>query len=163
MLVVLFKVYTGSLPPKTPIIDPAEILSQQQGHLPPTIASDAAAPTPTEQHKDSDIDISPLPETKLGETNAGERVKATFITLARNTDVWEIAKSIRHVEDRFNRKFHYDWVFLNDKPFDSTFKKVTTALVSGKTFYGEIPAEHWSFPEWIDKAKAKKTREDMVG
>lgn len=95
-------------------------------------------------------------------TADGPRMNATFVTLARNSDIWEIAKSIRQVEDRFNRKFHYDWVFLNDKPFDANFKKVTTALVSGKTHYGEIPKEHWSFPEWIDQDKAKKVREDMA-
>ena len=92
----------------------------------------------------------------------GPRVNATFVTLARNSDVWEIAKSIRQVEDRFNRRYNYDWVFLNDKPFDSTFKKVTSSLVSGKTHYGEIPKEHWSFPPHIDQDKAKKVREDMA-
>lgn len=91
----------------------------------------------------------------------GPRMNATFVTLARNSDVWEIAKSIRQVEDRFNRRYNYDWVFLNDKPFDSTFKKVTSSLVSGTTHYGEIPTEHWSYPEWIDQEKAKKVREDM--
>ena len=89
-------------------------------------------------------------------------MNATFVTLARNTDLWEIAKSIRQIEDRFNRKYHYDWVFLNDKPFDTTFKKVTSALISGKTHYGQIAPEHWSFPEFIDKEKAKKVREDMA-
>lgn len=92
---------------------------------------------------------------------AGDRANATFITLARNSDVWEIARSIRQVEDRFNRKYHYDWVFLNDKPFDATFKKVTSALVSGKTLYGEIPKEHWSFPDHIDQDRAAKVREEM--
>lgn len=91
----------------------------------------------------------------------GPRMNATFVTLARNSDVWEIARSIRQIEDRFNRRYNYDWVFLNDKPFDATFKKVTTSLVSGKTFYGEIPEEHWSFPPHIDQEKAKKVREDM--
>lgn len=88
-------------------------------------------------------------------------MNATFVTLARNGDVWEIARSIRQVEDRFNRKFNYDWVFLNDAEFDDTFKRVTTALVSGKTKYGKIPKEHWSFPDWIDVDKAAKVREDM--
>lgn len=91
----------------------------------------------------------------------GGRMNATFVTLARNSDLWEIVKSIRHVEDRFNRRFNYDWVFLNDKPFDDQFKKVTSALISGKTHYGEIPQEHWSFPEFIDQDKAAKVREDM--
>ncbi|EUC50717.1 glycosyltransferase family 15 protein [Bipolaris oryzae ATCC 44560] len=94
-------------------------------------------------------------------TIAGDRMNATFVTLARNQDVWEIAKSIRHVEDRFNRKFNYDWVFLNDDDFSDEFKKVTTALVSGKTKYGKIPTEHWSFPEWIDQDKAAKVRQEM--
>jgi alpha 1,2-mannosyltransferase len=88
-------------------------------------------------------------------------VNATFVTLARNSDTWEIARSIRQVEDRFNRDYNYDWVFLNDQPFDETFIKVTTALVSGKTKYGLIPKEHWSFPEWIDQKKAAQVREEM--
>ncbi|KYK57640.1 putative mannosyltransferase involved in N-linked and O-linked glycosylation [Drechmeria coniospora] len=92
----------------------------------------------------------------------GPRANATFVTLARNSDVWELARSIRMVEDRFNRRYNYDWVFLNDKPFDNTFKKVTSALVSGKTSYGLIPVEHWSFPSWIDQDKAAKTREDFA-
>ncbi|KAK3339098.1 alpha-1,2 mannosyltransferase KTR1 [Neurospora tetraspora] len=98
---------------------------------------------------------------ELSGVKGGPRMNATFVTLARNADVWEIAKSIRSVEDRFNRRYNYDWVFLNDKPFDDTFKKVTSSLVSGKTYYGEIPTEHWSFPPHIDQEKAKKVREDM--
>ncbi|EOA87039.1 alpha 1 [Exserohilum turcicum] len=107
---------------------------------PPTTPNDKALPPPTA---------------------SGDRMNATFVTLARNSDVWEIAKSIRQVEDRFNRKFNYDWVFLNDDDFNDEFKKVTTALVSGKTKYGKIPKEHWSFPEWIDQDKAAKVREEM--
>ena len=99
---------------------------------------------------------------ELDGIKAGPRMNATFVTLARNSDVWEIARSIRQVEDRFNRRYNYDWVFLNDKPFDATFKKITSSLVSGKTHYGEIPKEHWSFPPHIDQDKAKKVREDMA-
>ncbi|KJR84335.1 alpha 1,2-mannosyltransferase [Sporothrix schenckii 1099-18] len=96
------------------------------------------------------------------DTAPGPRMNATFVTLARNSDVWEVARSIRQVEDRFNKRYHYDWVFLNDKPFDEEFKKVTTSLISGTTHYGLIPPEHWSFPEFIDQDKAKKVREDMA-
>ncbi|KAI5866496.1 glycosyltransferase family 15 protein [Durotheca rogersii] len=95
-------------------------------------------------------------------TAPGPRMNATFVTLARNSDVWEIARSIRQVEDRFNRRYNYDWVFLNDQPFDATFKKVTTSLVSGTTYYGQIPTENWSFPDHIDQDKARKVREDMA-
>lgn len=97
----------------------------------------------------------PLSSTK------GERVNATFVTLARNSDLWDIVGAIRHVEDRFNRDYNYDWVFLNDKEFDDEFKKMTTAMVSGTTHYGLIPEDHWSFPSWIDQEKAAEVRKDM--
>ena len=96
------------------------------------------------------------------EISKGPRTKAAFITLARNSDIWEIADSIKQVEDRFNRKFHYDWVFLNDKPFDDLFKRTASNLVSGKAKFGLIPKEHWSFPDWIDQERAAKTRKEMV-
>lgn len=88
-------------------------------------------------------------------------VKATFVSLARNRDLWSLVGSIRLVEDRFNKKYGYDWVFLNDEPFSEEFKRTTTALVSGTTKYGEISKEQWSFPEWIDLDKAAQVREDM--
>ncbi|KAK5165593.1 alpha 1,2-mannosyltransferase 2.4.1 [Saxophila tyrrhenica] len=91
----------------------------------------------------------------------GERMNATFVTLARNSDVWEISRSIRQVEDRFNRNYGYDWVFLNDDEFDDTFKKVTTTLTSGRARYGKIGEDHWGFPSWIDQEKAATVREEM--
>ncbi|KAI5362962.1 putative glycosyl transferase, family 15, nucleotide-diphospho-sugar transferase [Septoria linicola] len=111
------------------------------------------------------LNTSPNPaagtQTHLSNTAPGPRMNATFVTLARNGDVWEISRSIRQVEDRFNHAYNYDWVFLNDAEFDDTFKKVTTALTSGRARYGKIDKEHWGFPEWIDQDKAKKVREDM--
>lgn len=100
-------------------------------------------------------------QVSVGPQDGYERANATFVTLARNQDLWSLADTIHQVEDRFNRKFHYDWVFLNDEPFDDNFRKVTAALVSGKTHYGVIPKEHWSFPEWIDQEKAARAREEM--
>lgn len=97
----------------------------------------------------------------LGAVGEYQRANATFITLARNEDLWSLIPSIRHVEDRFNNKYHYDWVFLNDKEFTEEFKEVTSSFVSGKTHYGVIPEEHWSFPPWIDQEKAAYVRETM--
>jgi len=120
-------------------------------------------PSSTEQaplHEDSASNVSALfPDIVV--PPAG-KMNATFVTLARNSDLWDIVESIRQVEDRFNRHYHYDWVFLNDKDFDDNFKKVTTSLISGKAHYGKVLAEHWSFPEWIDQGKARKVREDMA-
>lgn len=120
---------------------------------------------PAEKPVEAAASSSPVsPNAKSGlpaPLSKDEKMNATFVTLARNSDLWEIVKSIRTVEDRFNRNYHYDWVFLNDKPFDAEFKRVTSALISGKAYYGDIPQEHWSFPDFIDQDKAAKVREDM--
>jgi alpha 1,2-mannosyltransferase len=63
-------------------------------------------------------------------------MKAAFVSLIRNEELWEIVKSIRQIEDRFNRNYHYPWVFLNDVPFTQEFIDVTSALISGETKYG---------------------------
>ncbi|KAK9472874.1 nucleotide-diphospho-sugar transferase [Dipodascopsis tothii] len=100
-------------------------------------------------------------EEKPAKSEGYQRANATFVSLARNEDVWQLVKSIREVEDRFNHQFHYDWVFLNDGDFDDEFKRITTALVSGTTKYGKIPKEHWGFPDWIDQDRAGRVREEM--
>lgn len=171
-LAILYFISTSSLPTYDPPAVAPRPGAVGLGHSSPDekIAEDApavsAAPkaesvkAPPAAAPTTPVDKSATPN-ELSPPAPGERVNATFVTLARNTDLWEIARSIRQVEDRFNRNYNYDWVFLNDKPFDDEFKKVTSSLVSGKTHYGEIPKEHWSFPEWIDEKKAEAVREDM--
>ncbi|MCJ1398995.1 alpha 1,2-mannosyltransferase 2.4.1 [Xylographa trunciseda] len=116
---------------------------------------------PSEVYNESPITWS---HSGLGEIarNESQRINATFVTLTRNSDLWELVKSIRSVEDRFNRNHGYDWVFLNDVPFEEEFKNVTSSLTSGKTYYGLVPKEHWSYPDWIDQRRAAQTRKETA-
>jgi hypothetical protein len=43
-------------------------------------------------------------------------------SLARNSDLNGVVSSMKQMEDRFNKKFQYPYVFLNEKPFEDTFK-----------------------------------------
>jgi alpha 1,2-mannosyltransferase len=43
--------------------------------------------------------------------------------LVRNSDLSGIMSSMRQIEDRFNRKFQYPYVFLNDEAFTQNFKE----------------------------------------
>ncbi|GMM27304.1 hypothetical protein DAMA08_000200 [Martiniozyma asiatica (nom. inval.)] len=88
-----------------------------------------------------------------------ERVNGTLFTLCRNQELFEILDSIQQLETRFNSRYHYDWVFLNDEPFTEEFINLTSNMVSGRARYGLIPKEHWSYPEFIDQSKAKSIRE----
>ncbi|KAK9449053.1 putative alpha-1,2-mannosyltransferase [Limtongia smithiae] len=82
--------------------------------------------------------------------------KAALVMLVRNSEVHEARTAIRSVEDRFNKRFHYPWIFLNDRPFSSEFIRMTKNLVSGNVSYGRVPPQHWSMPSWIDRQKARE-------
>ena len=65
------------------------------------------------------------------------RGKAAIIALVRNSELGEMAQSMRELEETFNRKFNYPWIFFNDEPFDDKFKRITSSLTDAETFYGE--------------------------
>ncbi|KAI0086043.1 glycosyltransferase family 15 protein, partial [Irpex rosettiformis] len=90
------------------------------------------------------------------------RANATLLMLARNDEVDGAARSIQTLEDRFNHKFHYPWVFLNDVPFDQTFIDMVKNLASGPVYFGLIPHDHWYQPDWIDEQKAEAARNELV-
>lgn len=61
-------------------------------------------------------------DPQLGEANA------VLLMLCRNEEVDGAVKSIRELEDRFNHKYHYPWVFLNEVEFTEDFKEWAFAL-----------------------------------
>jgi len=91
-------------------------------------------------------------------------------------------KSVKEVESRFNRKYRYPYVFLNDEPFTDEFKELRfcfflfffvdfevlmmirrgiAMLTPSRIEFGLIPKEHWSQPEWIDEERATIGRSTM--
>ena len=89
------------------------------------------------------------------------RENAVIVVLARNSDLQGLKYSLTQFEFRFNSKYHYPYVFLNDVPFSEEFKTGISAKISGKAEFGLIPSEHWSYPEWIDVPKADEARKAM--
>lgn len=138
-------------------------------------SSPSASPSPSPSLSDF------TPHTTL---DATERANATFVILCRNSDLDGVIQSVRSVEDRFNRKYGYSYVFLNEEPFDDQFKRYApltrlkcmvlsyrqmrrvSVLSSAQMEFGTIPHDHWYAPPWIDEQKAadamKKMAEDNV-
>jgi alpha 1,2-mannosyltransferase len=54
--------------------------------------------------------------------DTGRRANASFVILARNGDLNGVLKSMKQMEDRFNKRFRYPYVFLNEEPFTDQFK-----------------------------------------
>lgn len=50
------------------------------------------------------------------------KANATILSLARNGDIDGIVFSMKQMEDRFNRRYKYPYVFLNEEEFSEEFK-----------------------------------------
>jgi alpha 1,2-mannosyltransferase len=104
--------------------------------------------------------------------------------LARNGDLPGVVKSLKQMEDRFNKRFRYPYVFVNEEAFTDQFKECVihwgglypthshcfghstrrrvTELTDATVEFGVIPHDHWYQPEWIDEEKASAAREQMA-
>lgn len=89
------------------------------------------------------------------------RVKGAFVVLARNSELYALRSSMRYLEDRFNHKYNYPWIFLNEKLFTEEFKSLTRMMTKAKVHYGLVPEEHWSYPNWIDQEHAAECRKEL--
>lgn len=93
------------------------------------------------------------------------RQKAVIVIVCRNSDLSELLTTLLNFEKRFNHKFRYPYVLLNDKPFRNGFKHQIENLISrlsqANVKFGTIPVEHWSYPTWINQTRAGFERRKM--
>ena len=64
--------------------------------------------------------------------------RAAIISLVRNSELDQMVQSMRELEETFNRKFKYTWIFFNDEPFTDKFIRITSSLTDAPTQYGSI-------------------------
>jgi alpha 1,2-mannosyltransferase len=121
------------------------IKQQLAGHNPPY-----KTPVPTDYYSSTNGSIS------------DRRANAAIVMLARNSDLKGISASMKQMEDRFNKKYRYPYVFLNEEPFSDQFKQRITDLTNANVQFGLIPRDHWYQPDWIDEKKATEAREIMI-
>ncbi|KAJ1779607.1 hypothetical protein LPJ77_001233 [Coemansia sp. RSA 2523] len=88
-------------------------------------------------------------------------VRAAFVVLVRNSELAGMKRAMRQIEDRFNQKFNYPYVFLNDVDFTPEFMTETAAMTHANVSFGKIPHAHWSYPEWINQTYAHECRQRM--
>ncbi|EGN94535.1 glycosyltransferase family 15 protein [Serpula lacrymans var. lacrymans S7.3] len=74
---------------------------------------------------------------------------------------------MEQMEIKFNNKFRYPWVLLNEEPFTDDFKRRVSIVTDAPVSFGLIPHDHWFQPDWIDESKAalgryKLTRQRII-
>jgi alpha 1,2-mannosyltransferase len=84
------------------------------------------------------------------------KTKSAFVVLVKNSELEDMVSSMRELEDRFNRRYNYPYIFLNDQNFTQEFKDRVRYHTNADVKFGLVPKEHWSIPSWIDIDKAKK-------
>lgn len=94
--------------------------------------------------------------------NTAPRANATFMMLARNSDVNGAVASVKSIQEQFNANFGYPWVFLNDEAWTQNFiQSVTEAGKGSDMKFETIPAGMWGYPDWVDQKKAKRSMKEM--
>jgi alpha 1,2-mannosyltransferase len=69
------------------------------------------------------------PSNSAGLPSDHPRANATLVFLCRNSDINGVVSSVQQMEDRFNKRYHYPWVFLNDEPFTDELKKYASYAI----------------------------------
>ncbi|KAH0830584.1 glycolipid 2-alpha-mannosyltransferase-domain-containing protein [Lanmaoa asiatica] len=132
---------------------PPHTLSHPQAVMPSSTPRNSSPVPPERLFLDSKVaDNNPLPR----------RANATLMILARNSDIDGVIQSIEQVESKFNRKFNYPWVLLNEVEFSADFKRRVRVLTDAPVSFGVIPHEHWFQPDWIDEQRAREGRDRLV-
>ncbi|KAJ7159257.1 glycosyltransferase family 15 protein [Mycena crocata] len=106
------------------------------------------------------VSIPPADTTTL-DPGRDRRANATFIMLARNSDVEGARLSVERLEERFNQRFNYPYVFLNEEQFSEEFKRRIREVTRSHIDFGLIPKEHWHQPDWIDEERQRVAMGDM--
>ncbi|KAI8811879.1 nucleotide-diphospho-sugar transferase [Cladochytrium replicatum] len=103
------------------------------------------------------------PYEKLPSTPLHQRANACILILCQNKDLRDMLRTIRMFEDRFNRRYKYPYVFINDVPFSDEFQlRIRTAIASTAEF-GIVEPGTWEIPTWINSTVMDFCRKKMEG
>lgn len=90
-----------------------------------------------------------------------QRANATLMILATNKDINGVIHTMVQIEEKFNSKFHYPYVFLNDKSFTDDFIQRVKEQTTSTVYFETIDPHMWKQPEWIDTAIQKKKMREL--
>ncbi|KAJ2305855.1 alpha-1,2-mannosyltransferase ktr1 [Coemansia sp. RSA 2706] len=86
-------------------------------------------------------------------------LRAALVALVRNSELQGIRSTIRQIDDRFNNKFHYPYIFLNDEEFTEEFKEGVRTLTKAPVHFGKLPEEHWGLSPYVTENKVQEALE----
>lgn len=102
--------------------------------------------------------ISSSPTLRDYDTRLEHHANAAIVSLCRNQELQALLQTLSVFEKRFNQRFGYPYIFLNDQPFSDHFKQQVTQLLNSfrsnaSVEFGLVPEAHWQVPEWINRTR----------
>jgi hypothetical protein len=69
----------------------------------------------------ADVEFNHFTPKLVNNTVDHRKANAAFVILVRNREVKQMIETLRQIEDRFNKQYGYNYVFLNEVPFSEEF------------------------------------------
>ncbi|KAF4974416.1 hypothetical protein FZEAL_8690 [Fusarium zealandicum] len=88
--------------------------------------------------------------------------RAALVSLAHDHDLPAMLFSMQQLEDKFNSRYHYHWVFFSTQELGDDFKQRTSNATNATCIYEVIPDENWSIPGWTDQSQISTSRETTL-
>lgn len=102
-----------------------------------------------------------LTSDKTSNEHSIQRVKGCLVILIRNNELDGMVDTMTQIENTFNEKYDYPYVFLNNEEFTPTFKKRVQSLTKARVLFGKINSSMWGYPEYINQTYASECRDRM--
>lgn len=74
-------------------------------------------------------------------TATDQRPKAAFVSVAHEHDLPAVLSSMSQLEETFNHRYHYHWVFFSTQPLSEEFRRQTSNATGAICIY-EVISEH---------------------
>ncbi|KAH7261506.1 nucleotide-diphospho-sugar transferase [Fusarium redolens] len=92
-------------------------------------------------------------------SSADAPLKAALVTLVQEDDLTATLFSIQQIEDKFNNRHLYDWVFFSVQGLPDRFKELTSNATNATCIFEVIPEENWNMPGWTDHSQLSDSHE----
>ncbi|OHE98250.1 glycolipid 2-alpha-mannosyltransferase [Colletotrichum orchidophilum] len=79
--------------------------------------------------------------------------RAALVSLVSEQQREQMVASVAQLEQRFNHKYRYDWVFFSHQELSEEFKDATSNATASTVTYNLIPQQHWTIPSSVDPGR----------
>ncbi|UNI17994.1 hypothetical protein JDV02_004295 [Purpureocillium takamizusanense] len=81
--------------------------------------------------------------------------RAVFVALAQEYDLDPVLSSIHHLEDNFNKRYQYGWVFFSTAPLSDEFRRRTSNATGAACMYEVVQDGDLKTPGRVPDALAE--------